>query len=106
MQRGEVFKLPSPRRARAHEQQGPRYGVIVQADELLPLSTVIVAPTSTAAPARSFRPEVEIGGTRTRVLVEQFGAVDRGRLGQSKGVLRRRELDEVDRALAVVLGLT
>ena len=105
MQRGEVFKFPSPRRARGREQQGPRYGVILQADELLPLSTVMVAPTSTAAPARSFRPEVEIGGTRTRVLVEQLGAVDRGRLGQSKGVLRRRELDEVDRALAVVLGL-
>jgi mRNA interferase MazF len=105
VQRGEIFRLSAPRRARGHEQAGERYGVVVQADELLPLSTVIVAPTSTAAPARSFRPEVKIGKTRTRVLVEQLGAVDRSRLGDSKGVLARAELEEVDRAIAVVLGL-
>ena len=105
MQRGEVFRLKAPRRPRGHEQARARYGVVLQADELLPLSTVIVAPTSTAAPARSFRPEVEIGGTPTRVLVEQLGAVDRTRLGNSQGVLARLELEDIDRALAVVLGL-
>lgn len=105
MQRGEIFRLRAPRQARGHEQAGERYGVVVQADELLPLSTVIVAPTSTAAPARSFRPEVKVGTTRTRVLVEQLGAVDRSRLGESRGVLARGELEEVERALAIVLGL-
>lgn len=105
MQRGEVFRLSAPKRARGHEQAGSRYGIVLQADELLPLSTVIVAPTSAAAPARSFRPEVRIGKTRTRVLVEQLGAVDRSRLGESQGVLARAELEEVDRALVVVVGL-
>jgi mRNA interferase MazF len=91
---------------RGHEQAGRRYGVVLQADELLALSTVIIAPTSTHALPASFRPEVEIEGTRTRVLVEQIGAVDPSRLGESHGLLGRYELNDVDRALAIVLGLT
>jgi mRNA interferase MazF len=80
--------------------------VIVQAEELLTLSTVIVAPTSTRALPASFRPEVEIEGRLTRVLVEQMGAVDPSRLGRSYGLLGVDALSEVDRALATVLGLT
>ena len=105
MRRGEVFALPSPRTARGDEQRGPRYGVVLQNDDLLALSTVIVAPTSTGARAASFRPEVEIGGARTRVLVEQLAAVDPSRLGGSVGTLRHDELREVERALDDVLGL-
>lgn len=106
MQRGEVFRLRTPRGTRGHEQAGARYGVIVQADELLALSTVIVAPTSTRALPASFRPEVEIDGARTRVLVEQIGAIDPNRLGESHGLLARDELHDLDRALSVVLGLS
>ncbi|TMD67598.1 MAG: type II toxin-antitoxin system PemK/MazF family toxin [Chloroflexi bacterium] len=105
MQRGEVFRLRAPRAVRGHEQTGQRYGVVLQADELLGLSTVIIAPTSTRALGASFRPEVEIAGARTRVLVEQLGAIDPSRLGESHGLLARDELHEVDRALSIVLGL-
>ena len=91
---------------RGHEQAGQRYGVVLQAEELLALSTVIIAPTSIHALPASFRPEVEIEGTRTRVLVEQIGAIDPSRLGDSHGLLARNELNDVDRALAIVLGLT
>ncbi|HEX8157242.1 MAG TPA: type II toxin-antitoxin system PemK/MazF family toxin [Solirubrobacteraceae bacterium] len=42
--------------ARGHEQHGARYAVVVQADELLGLSTVLVSPTSTRARAATFRP--------------------------------------------------
>ena len=105
MQRGEVFRLRAPRSVRGHEQTGQRYGVVLQADELLGLSTVIIAPTSTRALGASFRPEVEIAGARTRVLVEQLGAIDPSRLGESHGLLARDELHEVDRALSIVLGL-
>ncbi len=105
MRRGEVFRLRIPRGARGHEQRGARYGVILQAGDLFALSTVIVAPTSTRALPASFRPEVEVGGIRTRVLVEQLGAVDRTRLATSAGVLSWEELSEVDRALETVLGL-
>lgn len=106
MQRGEVVRLRSPRLARGHEQLGQRYGVVVQADELLALSTIVVAPTSSSALPASFRPEVTIDGARTRVLVEQLGAVDPSRLGESYGFLTRNELNDVDRALSAVLGLT
>jgi len=106
VQRGEIFRLRAPRAVRGHEQAGQRYGVVLQAEELLALSTVIIAPTSIHALPASFRPEVEIEGTRTRVLVEQIGAIDPSRLGDSHGLLARNELNDVDRALAIVLGLT
>jgi mRNA interferase MazF len=105
VQRGEVFRLRAPRAIRGREQAGQRYGVVVQTDQLLSLSTVIIAPTSTRARPASFRPEVEIAGQPTRVLVEQLGAVDPSRLGESHGLLRVDELQEVDRALVAVLGL-
>jgi mRNA interferase MazF len=106
VRRGEVFHLPAPGGRRGHEQQGRRYGVVLQADDLLALSTVIVAPTSTQALPASFRPEVKIRGRQTRVLVEQLGAVDPSRLGRSAGLLERQELAAVDDALGVVLGLS
>jgi mRNA interferase MazF len=105
MVRGEVFRLPAPKAARGHEQQGARYAVIVQADELMALSTAIVAPTSGSARAATFRPTIEIGGTETRVLVEQTTVVDPQRLGRSAGRLDAEELRAVDEALALVLGL-
>lgn len=103
--RGEIFRLRIPRVSRGRGQRGSRYAVIVQADELLALSTVLVAPTSESAPARSFRPVIEVKGRPTRVLVEQTTAVAHGRLGGSAGRLSADELNAVDTALAVVLGL-
>jgi mRNA interferase MazF len=103
--RGEVFRLRMPRGSRGAEQRGPRYAVIVQADELLALSTVLVSPTSTSAPPRSFRPSIDIGGTATRVLVEQTTAISPERLGRSLGRLDAAELRALDAALLVVLGL-
>ncbi|OCB46361.1 growth inhibitor PemK [Mycobacterium malmoense] len=102
--RGEVFRLHAPRGSRGHEQSGSRYAVVVQSDQL-PLSTWLVAPTSTSARAASFRPEVEIGGVNTRVLAEQTAAVDPGRLGKSVGSLSFDEMRRVDAALRVVLDL-
>lgn len=102
--RGEVFQLHAPRGNRGHEQAGSRYAVVVQSDQL-PLSTWLVAPTSTSARAASFRPEVEIDGLNTRVLAEQTAAIDPGRLGKSVGVLSFDEMRRVDAALRVVLDL-
>jgi mRNA interferase MazF len=105
MVRGEIFRLPAPKRVRGHEQRGARYAVVVQADELLALSTTLVAPTSTGARAATFRPTIEIDGTETRVLVEQTTVVDPQRLGRSAGRLEADELRAVDEALALVLAL-
>jgi mRNA interferase MazF len=102
--RGDVHRFRLPKGV-AHEQHGDRFGVIVQADELLPRSVVLVAPTSTSARAASFRPEVVIDGSTTRVLVEQVSTVDARRLGALAGHLSPEELWGVDDALLTVLGL-
>lgn len=102
--RGDVYRLLAPRGARGHEQRGPRYAVVVQSDSL-PLSTWLVAPTSTSARAATFRPEIVIGGDTTRVLAEQIAAVDPQRLGDQAGHLTFDELRLVDAALRVVLEL-
>jgi mRNA interferase MazF len=77
----------------------------VQSDDLQFLSTWIVAPTSTSARPATFRPSVEIDGTRTLVLVEQASAVDPSRLGDHVGHLGFDELRAVDAALRLVLSL-
>jgi mRNA interferase MazF len=101
--RGDIFRIRFPGRGR--EQRGPRFAVVVQAGELLGLSTVIVAPTSRSAAAATFRPEVEVAGEETRILVEQLRAVDLQRLGEPSGRLTASELRAVDEALELVLGL-
>ncbi len=105
MVRGELFHLPAPRGARGREQRGARFAVIVQADELLDLSTVLVSPTSTSARAASFRPTITLERQETRVLVEQTTVVDPQRLGRSAGRLDANGLRSVDEALMLVLGL-
>ena len=104
MTRGEVYRIRLPAR-RGREQSGPRYAVIVQADELLGLSTAIVAPTSRSAAPATFRPPIELGGETTRVLVEQLRAVDVERLGRLEGRLTSQEQRAVDEALALILDL-
>lgn len=104
MRRGDIFNLRLPKTV-GHEQRGRRYGVVVQSDAFLPRSVVLIAPTSTSARPASFRPEVEIEGVSTRVLVEQIGAVDVGRLGELAGHLSPEEQWGVDAALLAVLGL-
>jgi mRNA interferase MazF len=103
--RGEIFRLPAPRGTRGREQRGARYAVVVQADDFLTLSTVLVSPTSASAQPASFRPAITLDGTPTRILVEQTTVVDPQRLGRSAGRLDPDELSAIDEALALVLDL-
>ena len=104
MVRGDIYRFRVPKGV-GREQHSDRFGVVVQANEFLPRSVVIVAPTSRSARSASFRPEIEIAGTTTRVLVEQLGAVDARRLGRNAGHLSPEEMWGVDEALLTVLGL-
>lgn len=104
MTRGDIYRVRLPSRG-GHEQHGPRYAVLVQADELLGLSTVLVAPTSRSAQAASFRPEVNVAGQRTRVMVEQLRVLDVRRLDDFEGHLSASEMRGVDEALSLVLAL-
>ncbi len=104
MVRGDVcqFKLP---RGRGRVQHGRRLAVIVQADDLLALSTIVVCPTSASTPPASFHPEVTIGEEQTRVMCEMVGAVDARVLGTQIGHLTFDEMRSVDDALELVLDL-
>lgn len=103
--RGDCVRLPARRNAKGHEQRGARYAVVLQADELLGLSTVIVAPTSMSARPATFRPVVEIDGQETRVLVEQMAVVDPLRLGKIVNCLDGAEIASVDEAVRLVLSV-
>jgi mRNA interferase MazF len=102
--RGDVHEIRL-RRGRGRVQHGRRFAVIVQADELLALSTVVVCPTSTSTPAASFHPEVDVAGAGTRVMCEMVGAVDAAALGAHVGHLTLDEQRRVDDALELVLAL-
>jgi mRNA interferase MazF len=103
--RGDVYRVRLPQR-RGREQHEARYVVVVQADELLGHSTVLVAPTSRSVRAASFRPEVDIADQRTRVMVEQVRALDVRRLENLEGHLSASEMRAVDDALALVFALS
>lgn len=105
MVRGDVHAISLSRR-RGRVQGGNRYAVIVQADDLLALSTIVICPTSQSAQAASFHPEIALDDEPTRVLCEMAGAVDARRLGSRIGHLSMDELAAVDDALALVLGLS
>ena len=104
MIRGDVHEISLPRR-RGHVQHGGRYAVVVQADGLSALSTVVVCPTSRSAVEASFRPEIAVGGEMTTALCEMVGVVDARSLGDQVGHLTGDEMADVDDALELVLGL-
>ena len=102
--RGDVVRVPAARGARGSEQRGPRYGVVVQSDDLH-LSTVLVTPTSTGSLPMVHRPEVTLLGERTCLLAEQTRAVSREALGAPVARLTYDDLRRLDEALRLVLAL-
>jgi len=102
--RGDVHEIVLPRR-RGRVQHGRRYAVIVQADDLLALSTVVICPTSQSTPPASFHPQVSIGDSATCVMCEMVSAVDARSLGKQVAHLTLDEMREVNDALLLVLNL-
>ncbi len=104
MVRGDLHEINLPGR-RGHVQYGRRYAVIVQADDLLALSTVVICPTSRSAFPVSFHPEIAVLDEPTQVLCEMVGAVDARALGKRIGHLTHDELQAVQDALVLVLDM-
>jgi mRNA interferase MazF len=102
--RGDVHEIVLPRR-RGRVQRGRHYALIVQADDLLALSTIVICPTSQSTPSASFHPEVSIGDASTRVMCEMVGAVDARVLGKQVAHLTLDEMQRIDDALSLVLDL-
>jgi len=102
--RGDIHRLQAPRGARGSAQQGSRYAVIVQSNDLM-LSTVLVAPTSRSASPRIFRPTITVNDEKTQVLIEQTSAVAPERLGEFVGRVTHEELAALNDGLRLVLEL-
>jgi mRNA interferase MazF len=102
--RGAVYRIDLGRH-RGHEQGGKRLGLVVSPSDS-PLSVVTVIPTSTSAGPSVHRPELELAGQPTRLLVDQVRSIDiRYLVGDPVDYLTRDQLVEVELALAHYLGV-
>lgn len=102
--RGAIYRVKALPTTRGHEQQGKRYAVVIQSDRFAS-SLTTVAMTSTRAGSAIYRPEIELNGTRTRILTDQIFSLADSRLGSIAGTLEAEELADLDRALMLKLGL-
>ena len=103
MYRGDVYSY-TPTKGKGHEQQGPRFCVVLQSDHLHK-TMVIIAPTSTSAMDLDHRPTVQIRDQTTLVMVEQMGAASPQRLGDFIGTVTLAELSAIEDAMRIVLDL-
>ena len=104
MNRGDVYSIILPQNA-GHEISGKRFAVILQSDAFLPRSVVIIAPTSQSARTIVLRPQIEIGGDVTRVVLDQVRAVSIDRLKDHIGTIEAHEQWAIDDAIRVLFGL-
>jgi len=102
--RGAIHEIKALPTARGHEQQGKRYGVVIQSDRFAS-SLTTVAMTSSRAGHAIYRPEIELNGSLTRILTDQIFSLADSRLGTFTGALEPDELMDLDRALMLKLGL-
>nr|WP_281171286.1 type II toxin-antitoxin system PemK/MazF family toxin [Arthrobacter castelli] len=92
-------------RPRSHKQGGKRLGLVLSPSDS-PLSVVTVVPTSTSAGSSVHRPELEVAGRLTRMLVDQIRSIDVDYVvGDPVDYLIRDQLAEVEFALAHYLGV-
>jgi mRNA interferase MazF len=102
--RGGVYRIDLGR-PRSHEQGGKRLGLVLSPSDS-PLSVVTVVPTSTSAGPSIHRPELEVAGRLTRVLVDQIRSIDLDYVvGDPVDYLTRDQLAAVELALAHYLGV-
>jgi mRNA interferase MazF len=102
--RGAVYRIDLGR-PRGHEQGGRRLGLVVSPSDSA-LSVVTIIPTSTSALPSVHRPELEVGGRATRMLIDQIRSIDVNHVvGDPVDFLNRDELAEVELALAHYLGI-
>lgn len=104
MIRGAVYRIDLGQ-ARGHEQRGRRLGLVLSPTES-PLSVVTVVPTSTSARPAIHRPELEIAGRPTVLLVDQIRSIDINYLvGDPVDYLTRDQLAEIEQAVGHYLGI-
>lgn len=105
MIRGAVYRVDLGDAKRGHEQRGRRYGVVLSPSGSWSVATIV--PTSTSAQPAEFRPEIELGGVRTRFLIDQIRTVDTKYIhGEPAFYLERNDLLEIEHAVSRYLGVS
>jgi mRNA interferase MazF len=103
--RGAIYRVDLGYAKRGHEQRGKRLGLVLGPSDM-PWSVATIIPTSSSAQQAVFRPELEVAGTLTRLLVDRIRSVDvRYIHGEPVHDLDRHALAEVERAVTRYLGL-
>lgn len=104
MIRGAVYRIDLGL-PRGHEQGGRRYGLVLSPSQM-PWSVATVVPTSTSAATTVFRPEIEVAGRRTVLIVNQMRAIDAAYVvGEPVDVLHHDDLATVEAAVVRYLGI-
>jgi mRNA interferase MazF len=103
--RGGIYRVNFGEVKGGHEQRGKRFGLVISMTDM-PWSVVTVIPTSTSAQPANFRPEIELDGERTLLLVDQIRTVDTMYIsGEPIRHLSYSEMERVEAALSHYLGL-
>lgn len=87
------------RGARGHEQSGSRPFLVISDSDFSALSVVVGVPTSTSAQPSRLHVPIEVA------LCDWVRAIDRTRLGLSRGTVTYGELLDVRRVVAQVIGV-
>src|SRR5258708_22674831 len=107
--RGEVWLVDLGKPKEDHEQAGRRPAVMLQTDDLSPLSTVVIIPLTTQLKRAGFAttvliPAKEAGQDHASVtLCHQIRALDRRKLIRKIGELTPERLSEIEIAVIFVL---
>lgn len=105
MIRGAVYRVDHGEARRGHQQRGRRYGLVLSPTAMA-WSVATVVPTSSSAQPAVFRPEIELGGTPTRFLVDQICSIDTRFIdAEPTYYLEYGQLLEVEAAVTSYLGL-
>jgi mRNA interferase MazF len=108
MKRGEIYYIKSSYSESGFEIKGSRPGVIVSNDKNNERSGCLEVVFLTTQPKKNLPTHVPIRQDTARtstVLCEQITTVDIGRFADYMGALTDEEMLEVDKALAISLGL-
>ena len=108
MKRGEIYFITPNQVVTGSEQSGGRPGIIVSNDIGNKYSAVVEVVYTTTQNKRPLPTHVELTATprRSLALCEQIVTVAKQRVGDYVGRLSIKEMELVDRALAISLGLT
>ncbi|MGW0362064.1 type II toxin-antitoxin system PemK/MazF family toxin [Streptomyces sp. NPDC002990] len=105
MIRGAVYRVDFGDAKRGHEQRGKRYGLVLSPSSMR-WNVATVIPASTSAQQAAFRPQLELAGVLTRLLVDQIRTVDVSYIhGDPVHFLHHFEMAEVEHAVTLYLGL-